>query len=195
MSSQAFMRQRINFVLAAAFLTAPLFAPVALAAGDNSPTTRVCVERDTHGNCTKWKSSSATPDDLRQWANTETAGESEAYLEAVQLAKAGKYRDALTKLEALDQPDNANVLNYLGYTNRKLGNIDRGIAYYREAILIDPDHAGAHEYLGEAFLQKGNVEGAKVQLRKLEAICGGRECEQYHDLAEEIRIYETENRG
>ncbi len=48
--------------------------------------------------------------------------------------KAGNYRTAITTLNALDRPNDANVLNLLGYSHCKLGLIDVGIRYYLAAL-------------------------------------------------------------
>jgi len=177
--------------------TGPAFIDGALAAGGSSPSqpVKVCIKRNTYGKCIKWKQSAVPDAATGAWARAGDGDMPPGYREAVWLAKAGRFREALARLEELNMPDNADVLNYLGYTNRKLGHIDRGISYYRKALAIAPDHAGANEYLGEAYLQKGDLAAAKAQLKKLEAICGGRACEPYQDLAEEIRKYETEGQG
>ena len=47
------------------------------------------------------------------------------------------------------------------------------------------------EYLGEAYVTKGKMAMAKAQLRKIEELCGGTECHEYADLAEEIEKAET----
>ncbi len=41
------------------------------------------------------------------------------------------------------------MLNYIGYTTRKLGDVDKGLEYYHEALLLDPNYLLAREYLGE----------------------------------------------
>ncbi|HEX2151753.1 MAG TPA: hypothetical protein VHG31_07140 [Stellaceae bacterium] len=47
------------------------------------------------------------------------------------------------------------------------------------------------EYLGEAYVTKGDIERAREQLRAIEAICGTG-CEEYEDLAKAIS---EESRG
>jgi tetratricopeptide (TPR) repeat protein len=63
--------------------------------------------------------------------------------------------------------------------------LDDAFADYARALQLDPRHLGAHEYLGEAYLQAGQLEKAEAQLAQLKAICG--QCEQAEDLAESIR--------
>jgi tetratricopeptide (TPR) repeat protein len=77
------------------------------------------------------------------------------------------------------------VLNGLGYTNRKLGQFDDAIGYYRQAIALDPDYAEAREYLGEGYVTMGKIDLAKEQLAEIRRICGTA-CEEYVELNEAI---------
>ena len=61
-----------------------------------------------------------------------------------------------------------------------------------QALQIDPRHKGAHEYLGEAYLQTGDLDRAEQELRALDSICF-LPCEQYTDLKEQVRRYKTEH--
>ncbi len=47
-------------------------------------------------------------------------------------------------------PDNADYHNLYAYSIRKGPNPDMSLVFkhYNEALRIDPDHRGAHEYLG-----------------------------------------------
>jgi Flp pilus assembly protein TadD len=103
------------------------------------------------------------------------------------LIKAEQYPAAERKLQLLRQQSagNADVWNWSGYVARKTGHLDDAFAYYAQALKLDPRHLGAHEYLGEAYLQAGQLEQAEGQLAQLKAICG--QCEQAEDLAESIR--------
>ena len=94
---------------------------------------------------------------------------------------------ALAEADKL-QPNNADVQNLLGYSNRKLGNLDKALLHYANAIKLDPKHLGAHEYLGEAYLLLNNPSKAKVELATLKQLCGVK-CEQYLDLSKAIKTY------
>ena len=50
------------------------------------------------------------------------------------------------------QPSNYQAWNYVGYTNRKLGNYDAALAAYDRALKLKPDYAEAIEYRGHAYL-------------------------------------------
>ena len=101
------------------------------------------------------------------------------------LAKAERYAEALAVLDLLQDPNTAVALNYRGYATRKLGSVDEGIGYYLKSVALDPGYAQVREYLGEAYVQKGDIAAAKAQLQAIETICGT-SCEEYTDLAEAI---------
>lgn len=59
--------------------------------------------------------------------------------------------------------------NLVGYAARKLGNYDKAFASYEKCLAIKPDYAPAREYMGEAYLEKGDLAKAKAQLVLLQA--------------------------
>src|SRR5471032_1214182 len=104
---------------------------------------------------------------------------------AYQLAKDGRYEEALALLDTLKDPNTAKALNYRGYATRKLGRTDEGIGYYLQSVKLDPQYAQVREYLGEAYVIKGRIDLAQEQLQHIKSICGST-CEEYQDLAEAI---------
>ena len=80
------------------------------------------------------------------------------------------------------KPNNADVLNYLGFTTRKLGNFNQGEKYYLEGLAIDPGHIGINEYLGELYVATNRMDLAKERLNVLKN-CN---CEEYEELKEII---------
>lgn len=111
------------------------------------------------------------------------------------LASYGRYEEAIQVLELAADKKDPRILNYLGYSNRKIGNIELGMSYYQAALAEDPDYTLVREYLGEAHLQTGNVQAARGQLAEIERLCGGTACEEYQDLAKEIADFERANAG
>lgn len=101
------------------------------------------------------------------------------------LARGGQF-EAGRKLfgSAADQTD-PEVLNGLGYTNRKLGYFDDAIAFYKKAVSRDPDYVQAREYLGEGYATLGKLDLAREQLGEIERRCGTT-CEEYVDLKDAI---------
>jgi Flp pilus assembly protein TadD len=94
-----------------------------------------------------------------------------------------------------ESPQNADAHNLLGYTYRKRASPDMLKAYehYNMALKINPQHKGAHEYIGEAYLIDKRPQDAEQHLTELERICGGRACEEYQDLAKSIADYKSKN--
>ena len=103
-------------------------------------------------------------------------------------AHAGRYGEAITVLSTVAANGDPRVLNYLGFSHRKQGRIEVGLGYYEEALRLDPDFTLAREYMGEAYLQLGNVEAARGQLLEIADRCGT-QCDEYLELDRQIAAY------
>ena len=101
------------------------------------------------------------------------------------LAKSGKFEAGRELFAAVAAKNNAEALNGLGFTNRKLGNFKTAIGYYMKALAIDPNYLDAREYLGEGYASVGKLDLARQQLAEIEQR-GGKTAEQYLDLAKAI---------
>lgn len=62
-------------------------------------------------------------------------------------------------------------MTYIGFANRKAGNYDQAIRFYSAALELQPEHVGANEYLGEYYVELGDMDAAYAQLAKLETVC------------------------
>jgi len=102
---------------------------------------------------------------------------------AYALAKAKRYDEAIEVLDLMKNPNTAQALNYRGYATRHLGKLDEGIGYYLRSVKLDPRYAQVREYLGEAYVIKGDMARAEQQLQAIKKICGGTTCEEYQNLA------------
>ncbi|MEX0645922.1 MAG: tetratricopeptide repeat protein [Parvularculaceae bacterium] len=114
------------------------------------------------------------------------------YHAAVKLINEASYETAIAGLyeaQASVGP-HPDILNYLGFAHRKLGQFDKARGYYAQALAIDPAHLGATEYLGELYLEIGDVARAKRQLARLDELCAFG-CAEREDLARLISIKET----
>ena len=98
------------------------------------------------------------------------------------LAKAGHSEAALAALTTIEDQNDSMVLTMIGYSKRKMGNWNEGVAFYHKALAIDPNNPNTREYLGEAYLTNGRIDLAEAELAKIEAITGT-ESEQYQELA------------
>jgi tetratricopeptide (TPR) repeat protein len=103
-----------------------------------------------------------------------------------QLALDGHYHDAIKVLELASNKNDPAVLTYLGYSHRKLGNIDLGISLYKEALDIDPDNVDTREYLGEGYVSKGELDLAWLELVEIKKRCG-KTCVEYQALEKALR--------
>ena len=80
------------------------------------------------------------------------------------------------------KPLQADTLNYLGFTTRKLGDYEKGEEFYLQGLQIEPDHNGINEYLGELYIATNRMDLAKGRLNVLKD-CN---CKEYSQLKEII---------
>jgi tetratricopeptide (TPR) repeat protein len=120
------------------------------------------------------------------------------YKKAVTIIKAAKKYEKKGKLEKAKKryekaqalliksnkkkPLQADTLNYLGFTTRKLGDYENGEKYYLLGLEINPNHVGINEYLGELYVATNRLDLAKERLKVLENC----KCEEYDELKEII---------
>ncbi len=90
------------------------------------------------------------------------------------------YSQAFKKLEKAYSTDrkNPDILNYLGYTSRKVGNFEQAEKFYLKGLSIKPDHNGINEYLGELYVQTNQINKAKERLEVLKN-CN---CDEFKEL-------------
>ena len=81
-----------------------------------------------------------------------------------------------------EKPLQADTLNYLGFTTRKLGDYKKGEEYYLLGLKIEPNHVGINEYLGELYMITERIDLAKERLQVLKNC----DCEEYSELKEVI---------
>ena len=97
------------------------------------------------------------------------------------LDKAKKlYSQAFSKLEKAHKSDkkNPDILNYMGYTTRKVGNFDQAEKFYLQGLKIKPNHNGINEYLGELYVQTNQIDKANERL----AVLKNCNCDEYNEL-------------
>jgi len=82
-------------------------------------------------------------------------------------------------------PRSADGFNLLGYSLRNLKKYGESLVAYKQALTLDPKHKGAHEYIGIAYVQMGQLDKAKEHLASLDKICP-LSCEEYRDLKKAI---------
>ena len=96
-----------------------------------------------------------------------------AYNQAVSLINEHRYQEALAALDLAKQAfgPHPDVLTYIGFTYRKLGQYDEAEKYYTEALRVSADHKAATEYYGELMVERGDLVGAKKLLARLDQLC------------------------
>ena len=127
-------------------------------------------------------------------SSSSSSNETSLYDEAVKLVKrAGRlekkektdkakklYSQAFNKLEKAHKSDkkNPDILNYMGFTSRKVGNFDQAEKFYLKGLSIKPNHNGINEYLGELYVQTNRIDKANERLKVLKN-CN---CKEYGEL-------------
>ena len=154
-------------IVSAALVAASLVcAPMAFAAGGDSPTppkptntTKTCkgvkVWDDAKKRCIRPKQSSLDQDQMIQAVR--------------ELAYAGRHQDAQGVLQELNTPDHDMALTYWGFTHRKMGNQDLAERYYQQAIARNPDNLLARSYYGQGLVSAGRIEEAIAQWKEIRA--------------------------
>jgi tetratricopeptide (TPR) repeat protein len=100
--------------------------------------------------------------------------------------KAKDFKAALAELTPmLATYQHADVYNLMGFSLRKTGDYKQAYTFYRKALDFDPNHKGALEYLGELYVETGQVDKAKENVTRLRELCPSG-CEELADLEKAI---------
>lgn len=173
-------------ILAAGLIAFPVFA---MAAGEETPTppkatktTEDCFkEKQWDPEIKKWVKFSAPVNGvwdatLKKCIRPDRAShlDPDTLYDAVrELAYAGRYSEAQSVLSAMPDQTDDRVLTYQGFINRKLGNLDSAMMFYSAALERNPDNLLARSYMGQGFVENGDLDAARVQLAEIEARGGG----------------------
>ena len=114
------------------------------------------------------------------------AGDDAQVMQGAGLIEGGRYDLSLPILRAALErlPDDPDILVYIAFAERRLGNRDAAMAAYRQALAHAPDHPGALAYQGSLFLEMGERIRAEGNLGRLTARCGN--CAERETLAREL---------
>ena len=125
-------------------------------------------------------------------ANQPTTPADPAYVSAKAMIEAKNYAGAMPLLQQIvaKDPRNADAYTLMGYATRKSGDPNGSLQYYNTALSIDPKHIGAHEYVGEAYLQLGRLPEAEQHLARLDSICVFG-CTEYRELKAAVANYKA----
>lgn len=169
---------RLASVALGACLALNALAVPVFAIGDDESQTPTCKKGEIYDKkakkCVKQQGANITDENRADYAYS--------------LAKKDhRYEEALEVLDTMKNPNTAEALNYRGYATRKLGRTDEGISYYLKSVELDPKYSLVREYLGEAYVIKGQMDLAKDQLSTIKTLCGNTSCEEYQDLNNAIQ--------
>jgi tetratricopeptide (TPR) repeat protein len=97
--------------------------------------------------------------------------------------KAKEFTAAIADLNGLIDKgvQHADVYNLLGFSLRKSGDLKTAYTFYKKALDFDPEHKGALEYLGELYVQTGELAKARDHVVLLQKLCP-QGCEELEDL-------------
>jgi predicted Zn-dependent protease len=114
------------------------------------------------------------------------------YGAAKQMIDAKNYAGAMPLLQQVvaKDPKNADAYTLMGYATRKSGDANGSLQYYNTALGLDPKHIGAHEYVGEAYLQLDRLPEAEQHLARLDSLCTFG-CQEYRDLKAAVAAYKA----
>lgn len=101
---------------------------------------------------------------------------------------AGNVEDAVADFEGAlaIQPGHVAIYLNLAEAARKQGMQGKALHYYRQALKLDPSNQYAIAGEGEALVEKGAVEKAKLNLARLEQLCGSKSCAPAETLSAAI---------
>ena len=100
--------------------------------------------------------------------------------------KAKDFKGALAELTPMLQTcQHADVYNRMGFSLRKTGDAQQAYTFYRKALDFDPQHKGALEYLGELYVETGQIDKARENVVALKKLCPGG-CEELADLEKAV---------
>ena len=100
--------------------------------------------------------------------------------------KAKDFKAAIAELTPmLETHQHADVYNLMGFSLRKTGDAKQAYTFYRKALEFDPEHKGALEYLGELYVETGQIDKARENVALLKKLCPTG-CEELADLEQAI---------
>jgi tetratricopeptide (TPR) repeat protein len=163
------MIKKIIYIVSFCFIT-----QLAFAAGDSSSSSESNSGSDSDNYLDQYKAAKKL---INRGKKLELKGKEELALK--------RYNSAYEKLLEAHKVESRNpdILNYLGFTLRKVGKYEQAEEYYLQGLKIKPDHNGINEYLGELYVKTQRLDLAKERL----AVLKNCNCEEYEELKEVIK--------
>jgi hypothetical protein len=76
------------------------------------------------------------------------------------------------------------------FNDRKAGRMELGMSYYRKALQADENYILARSYMGQALMEQGDIQAARVQLVEIRDR-GGEKTWAYRSLLQSLNGYKT----
>ena len=163
------MIKKIIYIVSFCFIT-----QLAFAAGDSSSSSESNSGSDSDNYLDQYKAAKKL---INRGKKLELKGKEELALK--------RYNSAYEKLLEAHKVESRNpdILNYLGFTLRKVGKYEQAEKFYLQGLEIKPDHKGINEYLGELYVKTKRIDLAKERLAVLKSC----DCEEYEELEKVIK--------
>ncbi len=141
---------------------------LAFAAGTEEPVDET-KPPETTATSTKCEDGMVFVEDKQECVKADdSALNNDARFNAVrELAYAGKPEAALIVLSAMTEGDTPRVLTYKGFASRKAGKMEEGLAFYELALEKNPNNILTRSYMGQMFVELGELDMAKEQLAEI----------------------------
>jgi tetratricopeptide (TPR) repeat protein len=133
--------------------------PSAFAAGDDvtTPPPPTPTPRCPDGHIHDKKTGKCVP------AKTSSLDDKDRYQAVRELAYAERFAAASLVLDAMTDQLDDRVLTYRGFLMRKTGRLEQAVAYYRSAIERNPNNLLVRSYMGQGFIESGDLAAARRQ--------------------------------
>jgi tetratricopeptide (TPR) repeat protein len=119
---------------------------------------------------------------------TDAIKQAKKYAKKEKFNKAKKrFNDAIKFLILANKenPNEPDILNYLGYSYKKVDDLLMAEIYYEQGLAINPEHIGINEYLGQLYVETNRIDKAKERLKVLKN-CN---CEGFEELQNLVSKY------
>lgn len=144
-------------LLTAGFVGMAVATGAFAAGGGTTTTTKTCKGGQVYDKKTK------------KCMDPSQAGNDAIYETAMGLAYGGKYQAAIDLLVLARDQNDPRILNYLGFSHRKMGKTQEAMVFYTKALEIDPNYSLARSYMGQGMVADGDYVGARKQLAEIAA--------------------------
>ncbi|MDP3701986.1 MAG: tetratricopeptide repeat protein [Hylemonella sp.] len=144
---------------ALAFVFALFASSPALAAGDDftAPPPTTPTQRCPDGQIHDKKSGKCVP------VKSSALDDKDRYQAVRELAYAERYVAAALVLDAMSDQQDDRVLTYRGFLLRKTGQFEQALRYYQSAIDRNPNNLLVRSYMGQGFVESGDLAAARRQ--------------------------------